>query len=125
MPGFTAMRKRPTGAGSSRHSGTRKKRRPTSMGCNRSRADCTQSRASSSRCRAPGDHLPEAAAAGADALLTGEAEERSMALARECGVHLVAAGHHATETFGIQALGERMAARFDVRHVFLDVPKPV
>jgi dinuclear metal center YbgI/SA1388 family protein len=71
------------------------------------------------------DHLPEAAAAGADALLTGEAEERSMALARECGVHLIAAGHHATETFGIQALGERMAARFDVRHVFLDVPNPV
>src|ERR1039458_1892051 len=61
MPGFTAMRKRPTGAGSSRHSGTRKKRRPTSMGCNRSRADCTQSRASSSRCRAPGKSSRSAA----------------------------------------------------------------
>jgi dinuclear metal center YbgI/SA1388 family protein len=71
------------------------------------------------------DHLQEAAAAGADALLTGEAEERSMALARECRVHLIAAGHHATETFGIRALGERMAARFELRHVFLDVANPV
>jgi dinuclear metal center YbgI/SA1388 family protein len=71
------------------------------------------------------DHLAEAAGAGADALLTGEAEERSQALARECGVHLLAAGHHATETFGIRALGERIAAGFDVRHVFLDVPNPV
>jgi dinuclear metal center YbgI/SA1388 family protein len=71
------------------------------------------------------DHLQEAAEAGAQALLTGEAEERSQALARELGVHLIAAGHHATETFGVRALGERMAARFELRHVFLDVPNPV
>lgn len=71
------------------------------------------------------DHLQEAAAAGADALLTGEAEERSMALARECGVHLIAAGHHATETLGIHALGEHVAVRFGLPHVFLDVRNPV
>src|SRR5205823_4714836 len=45
------------------------------------------------------DYLPEAAAAGAEALVTGEVSERSMALARELGVHLIAAGHYATETF--------------------------
>src|ERR1022692_4880022 len=55
------MRNRPSGAASLRHSGTRKKRRPTSMGCNRSRDDCTQSRASSSRCRAPGKSFNSAA----------------------------------------------------------------
>jgi dinuclear metal center YbgI/SA1388 family protein len=71
------------------------------------------------------DYLGEAAAAGAQALLTGEAEERTMALARELGVHVIAAGHHATETFGVRALGERLAQQFGVRHVFLDVPNPV
>jgi dinuclear metal center YbgI/SA1388 family protein len=71
------------------------------------------------------DYLVEAAAAGADALLTGEPEERSMALARELGIHLIAAGHYASETFGVRRLGEHLAERFAVRHVFLDVPNPV
>ena len=63
--------------------------------------------------------------AGADALLTGEPAERAMNQARELGMHLIAAGHYATETFGVRALGEHLAERFDVRHVFLDVPNPV
>jgi len=71
------------------------------------------------------DYLADAAAAGADALLTGEVSERSMAQAREAGVHLIAAGHYATETFGIRRLGEHLAERFQLRHVFLDVPNPV
>jgi dinuclear metal center YbgI/SA1388 family protein len=71
------------------------------------------------------DYLAEAAAAGADALLTGEPEERSMALARELGIHLIAAGHYASETFGVRRLGEHLAERFSVRHIFLDVPNPV
>jgi putative NIF3 family GTP cyclohydrolase 1 type 2 len=48
-----------------------------------------------------------------------------MAHAREAHVHFIAAGHYATETFGVRALGEHIARRFDVRHVFLDVPNPV
>lgn len=71
------------------------------------------------------DHTAEAAAAGADALLTGELAERSLAQARESRVHVIGAGHHATETFGVRALGERLAERFALRHVFLDVPNPV
>jgi dinuclear metal center YbgI/SA1388 family protein len=71
------------------------------------------------------DYLEEAAAAGADGLLTGEVPERSMAEARERGLHLIAAGHYATETFGVKCLGERLAERFSLRHVFLDVPNPV
>jgi dinuclear metal center YbgI/SA1388 family protein len=71
------------------------------------------------------DYIADAALAGADALLTGEPAERSMAQARESGIHLIAAGHHATETFGVRALGEHLAERFAVRHVFLDVPNPV
>ncbi|HSR96703.1 MAG TPA: Nif3-like dinuclear metal center hexameric protein [Kofleriaceae bacterium] len=71
------------------------------------------------------DYLAEAAAAGADALLTGEPVERAMAGAREAQLHFIAAGHYATETFGVRRLGEHLAERFGVRHVFLDVPNPV
>jgi dinuclear metal center YbgI/SA1388 family protein len=71
------------------------------------------------------DYVTDAAAAGADALLTGETSERVMATARELAVHVIAAGHYATETLGIKALGEHLAERFGVEHVFLDVPNPV
>jgi dinuclear metal center YbgI/SA1388 family protein len=71
------------------------------------------------------DYLTDAAAAGADALLTGEPAERVMAQARETGLHFVAAGHYATETFGVKRLGEHLAGRFSLRHVFIDVPNPV
>jgi dinuclear metal center YbgI/SA1388 family protein len=71
------------------------------------------------------DFLGEASEAGADALLTGEPAERTMAQAREAGIHFIAAGHYATETFGVRHLGERIAERFELRHVYLEVPNPV
>ena len=71
------------------------------------------------------DHLDEAIAAGLDAFITGEPAERSMSRARESGVHFLAAGHYATETFGVRALGDRLAERFGLRHVFIDVPNPI
>ena len=51
------------------------------------------------------DHLEDAIAAGLDAFVTGEPAERSMARAREAGVHFLAAGHYATETFGVRRAG--------------------
>ena len=60
-----------------------------------------------------------------DAFLTGEPKEHVMAQARESGIHFIAAGHYATETLGIQRLGELVATRFGVRHVFADIPNPV
>ena len=74
---------------------------------------------------AGGDYLADAAAAGADALLTGEVAERASTHAHELRLHLIAAGHYATETFGVRRLGELLAQRFALRHVFLDVPNPV
>jgi dinuclear metal center YbgI/SA1388 family protein len=71
------------------------------------------------------DYLADAATAGADAFITGEPAERVMAQARELGVHFVAAGHYATETLGVRRLGEHLAERFGLRHVFLDVPNPI
>jgi dinuclear metal center YbgI/SA1388 family protein len=71
------------------------------------------------------DYLPDAAAAGAQAFLTGEPTERAMAIAQEAQLHFIAAGHYATETFGIRHLGEELARRLALRHVFLDVPNPI
>jgi dinuclear metal center YbgI/SA1388 family protein len=71
------------------------------------------------------DHLEDAIVERLDAFVTGEPAERSMARAQEAGIHFLAAGHYATETFGVRALGERLAERFGVRHVFVDVPNPI
>jgi dinuclear metal center YbgI/SA1388 family protein len=69
--------------------------------------------------------LPEAIDSGLDAFLTGEPAEPAMGEAREAGIHFIAAGHHATETFGIRRLGELVAERFGVEHRFVEVPNPV
>ncbi len=63
--------------------------------------------------------------AGADAFVTGEVSEPCYHLARESGVHFFAAGHHATERFGVQALGEHLQARFGLEWRFIDQPNPV
>lgn len=70
------------------------------------------------------DVLP-AADAGADCFLTGEPREPAMAQAREAGIHFIAAGHYATEVFGVRALGELLARRFGVEHAFIDIPNPI
>ena len=70
-------------------------------------------------------YLDDAIAAGADAFLTGEPAERVMTQAREAAIHFIAAGHYATETFGVKRLGEHLAERFGVEHVFVDVPNPI
>jgi dinuclear metal center YbgI/SA1388 family protein len=70
-------------------------------------------------------YLDDAILAGADAFLTGEPAERVMAQAREARIHFIAAGHYATETFGVKRLGDHLAQRFGLRHVFIDVPNPV
>jgi dinuclear metal center YbgI/SA1388 family protein len=70
-------------------------------------------------------NLDEAIAAGADAFITGEPAERVMAASREGGIHFAAAGHYATETFGVRRVGELLAERFGVEHEFVDLPNPV
>jgi dinuclear metal center YbgI/SA1388 family protein len=60
-----------------------------------------------------------------DAYITGEASEWVTHIARECGIHYLAAGHHATERAGVRALGEYLAERFGLDVDFVDVPNPV
>ncbi|HEV2058133.1 MAG TPA: Nif3-like dinuclear metal center hexameric protein [Solirubrobacteraceae bacterium] len=71
------------------------------------------------------DYLADAVAAGHDAFLTGEPAERVMTHAREESIHFIAAGHYATETFGVRRLGDLLAERFEIRHEFVDVPNPI
>jgi dinuclear metal center YbgI/SA1388 family protein len=69
--------------------------------------------------------LGAAIAAGIDAFITGEPREPAMASARENAIHFLAAGHHATERLGVQALGETLARAHGVGHVYIDVPNPI
>ncbi|MGI8845798.1 MAG: Nif3-like dinuclear metal center hexameric protein [Thermoleophilaceae bacterium] len=69
--------------------------------------------------------LGEAVAAGLDAFLTGEPAEHTMLEARESGIHFLAGGHYATETFGVRRLGELLAHEHGVEHRFVDVPNPI
>ncbi|MFN8175649.1 MAG: Nif3-like dinuclear metal center hexameric protein [Solirubrobacteraceae bacterium] len=71
------------------------------------------------------DLVSEAARAGLDAYLTGEPAEHVMADAREGRIHFYAAGHYATETFGVRRLGDLLAERFGVAHHWVDLPNPV
>jgi dinuclear metal center YbgI/SA1388 family protein len=62
---------------------------------------------------------------GVDAYLTGEISEQHVHIARETGVAFIAAGHHATERYGVQALGAWVAKQFSIEHQFIDVESPV
>jgi dinuclear metal center YbgI/SA1388 family protein len=73
---------------------------------------------------APQD-LHQAIALGLDAFLTGEPREFVQETAREEKVTFVAAGHYATETFGVRSLGERLEQEFGLPWTFIDVPNPV
>ncbi len=70
-------------------------------------------------------YLEAAARRGLDAFISGEISEPSTHIAREYGIHYFAAGHHATERYGVQALGEHLAAEFGIQHTFLDIDNPV
>jgi dinuclear metal center YbgI/SA1388 family protein len=72
-----------------------------------------------------GTRLIQAAHDGFDALVTGEPEEPALHAARELGIHFLAGGHYATETFGVRALAARLADEFALDWEFLDLPNPV
>jgi dinuclear metal center YbgI/SA1388 family protein len=68
--------------------------------------------------------IEQAAALGCDAYLSGEISEQTAHQARELGLVYIAAGHHATERYGVQALGAELATRFGLEHRFVDVDNP-
>lgn len=71
------------------------------------------------------DYIELAAQKGMDAFISGEVSERTTHLARELGIHYFAAGHHATERYGVQALGEHIAQYYGLSVKFVDIDNPV
>ena len=69
-----------------------------------------------------GGEIAKAAEAGADTLLTGEGPHWSFTVAEELGVNLIYAGHYATETFGVKALGAELERKFKLPWAFIDHP---
>lgn len=69
--------------------------------------------------------IEQAVGLGVDAYISGEISEPTVHSARECGIHYYAAGHHATERYGVQALGAKLQETLDIEHLFIDVPNPV
>ena len=70
-------------------------------------------------------YLEDAVRLHVDAYVTGEVSEQTVHLARESGVAFIAAGHHATERYGVQSLGAHLASRFGIEHRFIDAANPV
>ena len=70
-------------------------------------------------------YIDQAVLAGVDLYLSGEASEQTFHSARENDISFIAAGHHATERYGVQALGDYLARRFALEHLFIDCPNPI
>ncbi|MEI7531788.1 MAG: Nif3-like dinuclear metal center hexameric protein [Betaproteobacteria bacterium] len=70
-------------------------------------------------------YFAQAVDLGADLYISGEISEQTTHLARESGTAYISAGHHATERYGIFALGEKLATHFGIRNRFIDIPNPV
>ena len=71
------------------------------------------------------DYIELAVANGLDAFISGEISERTTYSAREQDIHYFSAGHHATERYGVKALGEWLTQEHDLDVVFIDIDNPV
>jgi dinuclear metal center YbgI/SA1388 family protein len=68
------------------------------------------------------DMLEQAIAAGMDTYITGEPKHSFYWTAKEAGMNVIFAGHYATETLGVKAVGELINTKFGLETVFLDLP---
>lgn len=71
------------------------------------------------------DYIELAAEQGINAFISGEASEKTTHIAHEMDIHFFAAGHHATERYGVKALGEYLAKEQNIDVVFVDIDNPV
>ena len=69
--------------------------------------------------------IEQAVAQQVDAYLTGEVSEPTVHVAQETGLHFFAAGHHVTERYGVCAVGDYLAKKFNIRHEFVDIYNPI
>ena len=69
-------------------------------------------------------YIEQAIAAGADVFITGEVSEQTIHIAREMGIHFIAAGHHATERFGVRSMARFLSEECGLEAVFIDIDNP-
>ncbi len=70
-------------------------------------------------------YLQTALALGADTYISGEISEQTTHIAQECDITYFSAGHHATERYGVKALGQHLAERFAIEHIYVEIDNPV
>jgi len=70
-------------------------------------------------------YIKEALSLGVDAYISGEVSEQTYHFAKEMGIAYISAGHHATERYGVQALGQYINKTYKIEHKFVDIPNPV
>ena len=70
-------------------------------------------------------YIEQALAANVDVYISGEISEQTVHVVRETGLSYISAGHHATERYGVQALGEHLAQKFNLKHEFIDIENSV
>ena len=71
------------------------------------------------------DFIVKAAEQSCDAYISGEVSERTFYEAKELGVHYFACGHHATERYGVQRLGQAISEQFDIEYVYFELNNPI
>ncbi|MDI1353136.1 MAG: Nif3-like dinuclear metal center hexameric protein [bacterium] len=71
------------------------------------------------------NYIVEAHALGVDAYLSGEVSEKTYYQAKELGIHYYSCGHHATERYGVQALGDYLATNFALEHIYIESDNPI
>jgi len=69
--------------------------------------------------------MDKAIAADIDCFITGEVSEQTFHMVQESNTAFMAAGHHATERYGVKALGEHLANKHGIHHEFLDLDNPI
>lgn len=70
-------------------------------------------------------YIDQAVTAGVDVFLSGEVSEQTWHTVQETGIAYIAAGHHATERYGIQALGQWVAENYAIEHIYIEVENPI
>lgn len=70
-------------------------------------------------------YMPQAVQAGADVFISGEVSEQTWHTVCETGAAYIAAGHHATERYGVQALGQWLSDQFGIEHEYIELDNPV
>ena len=69
-------------------------------------------------------YIEQAVTVGADVFITGEVSEQTIHIAREMGIHFIAAGHHATERFGAKSVAAYLSNECGLDAIFIDVDNP-